>query len=210
MMSVRLGVYDLFANIIPGFLYLYVVDAFARLLGVIFIAFAEPIDLTRIAALALAAFILGHIFNSLTYDLWYRIFIRKHDGEVSLERLRKQYPLARFNFGHNDEVLILSILYRENDKLLEKIESLHVSALLLRNISFGLFLLALAETLTYFLNGSPSFLYIAFACLVFSGLALRQARVFYRWFYRNVFLGGLNHIESIIQAIGARKTGGKK
>jgi hypothetical protein len=70
----------------------------------------------------------------------------------------------------------------------KRIEAFRANASMKRNISFGLFLIGLIELTRFFINqGGLPFLGMALLLFVFSGLALRGAARFYRWFYRDIF-----------------------
>lgn len=59
---------------------------------------------------------------------------------------------------------------------------------MMQNISFGLFLVGLVESTKFFINKhAPAFLGMAFLAFIFSGIALRGASRFYKWFYNDVF-----------------------
>jgi hypothetical protein len=58
----------------------------------------------------------------------------------------------------------------------------------MRNISFGLFLIGLVELTKVFVGKNAlTFLGIALLSFIFSGIALRGASRFYKWFYYDVF-----------------------
>jgi hypothetical protein len=187
-MSVSLSLYDVFSNIVPGLIYLFAINEFLRAFG------KSPVDLLQGSLsgqtlfIVLIAFVLGQLFSTFTYEGWYRLFIKRQEDQYALEKTASRFPELKINFRPMDTELLLSVIQSRDKVVAERIEGFRANAIMMRNISFGLFLIGLVQVTRFFINDyAPGFLGIAFLCFLFSGIALRGASRFYGWFYRDIF-----------------------
>ena len=187
-MSISLSLYDIFSITVPGLIYLFAINELLR-------AFSKPyVDILQISTsgqillLVLAAFVLGHLFNPFTYDRWYRLFVKTYEDKMVLERINSRFPELKLKFKPTDSEILFAVIQSRNKGLADRIETHRANAIMMRNISFGLFLIGLVE-LTYFImsNYAISFLATTILCFIFSRVAIGSARRFYEWFYRDVF-----------------------
>jgi hypothetical protein len=89
--------------------------------------------------------------------------------------------------GPTDTDLLFTIIRSRDHIIAERIEGFRANAIMMRNISFGLFLIGLVELSKFFINNYVvDFLGIAILSFIFSGIALRGAFRFYKWFYRDI------------------------
>lgn len=192
-MTISLGLYDVFSYIVPGFLYLYVIVEFMRVLG------WQTVDLTQIDTpgslllITVVSFILGHIVGSITYNYWYKLFFRTHPPTLSLARLRKLYPDTQFDFKPDDNELFFAVIRHHDKSLAEKIEITRVNSIMLRSISFALFLYGILQIWLMLDQQQLLYLVIAIVAMLCSAIALRRSGTFYKWFFTNVFLEALNY-----------------
>ena len=206
-MSIKLGLYDFFTNIIPGFLFLFVISELGKLLGLQTGILSDTSDISQLSVFVIAAFIIGHTLNLITFP-WYRMFVRKHDGQIALDKVQKLYPDLPISFNHDDIGIIRTILRDNDEKQSEHIESLHVNAMFARNISFGMFLLAIVKLLIFIKDKSSYDLLLSIGAAVLFPMAILRARDFYRWFYREIFLGAIKYgfsVKQILKFIHAKE-----
>ena len=200
-MTISLGLYDVFSYIVPGFLYLYVMLEFMRVLG------WRTVDLTQIDTvgslllITVVSFILGHIVGSITYDYWYKLFFKTHPPSISLARLRKLYPDTQFDFKPDDNELFFAIIRHHDKSLAEKIEITRVNSIMLRSISFGLFFYGILQVWLLFDKQQLHHLVIATIAMLSSAITLRRSGTFYKWFFTNVFLEALNYGSNVREAL---------
>ena len=104
-MSIQLGIYDLFSYLIPGVLYLYVINAGltvckSHILQQGFgicqknLMEAIPAGTPELAVFALgltAAFIAGHLLDMPAHWLVFRLIYRKRTAPMVLETLKEKY-----------------------------------------------------------------------------------------------------------------------
>lgn len=200
-MSISLSIYDVFANLLPGLLYLFAINEFLKSVG------GERLDPTTafpnvvstIGILAVA-YLLGHLFNALTYNNWYLRYynhgsVHTHprdsmetDNGLALKSLRSFYADGDFDkFQPGDTDMLFNAIRVKNKELADRIEVSRVNAIMMRNVSFGLFILGLVEIILLIQRTTLMHGLAAVACLVASRLALAQTSKYYFWFYRDVF-----------------------
>lgn len=204
-MSFSLGLYDVFANIVPGLLYFYVFNEGLRLLG------WQSIDLTKVNTIGQAliviivSFVLGNIIGSLTFRYWYKLFYRHHFAEATLERLRRRHPDLKFEFKPDDGEIIFVVIKHHNKLLAEKIETTRVNSIMMRNVSFGIFLYSLLSIFLFFSQRDMLYFGAGVAAIIFSALSLRRAAVMDRWFFQDVFREALNYGNNVKQVLTTSK-----
>lgn len=192
-MSISLGLYDVFSNIIPGLLYLFVFYELFGLLKINTVSFSNPPNTIETISLLAVAFILGHIFNTFTFDYWYRLFSkREFDDETALKWVKRVYPELAENLQARDSALLLTAIQIKDKDIANRFEQSRANAIMLRNVSFGLFLLGIT-TLAKFIGSPTEFitLGISVASIMAAFITKRQARRFYQWFYRDIFKAAL-------------------
>jgi hypothetical protein len=187
-MSVSLSLYDVFSNIVPGLIYLFTVNELLKVFGKSQIDLLQASTSGQILFIILAAFVLGHLFTTFTYEGWYKLFIKRYDDKLALDKVVTRYPDLKINFKPTDSELLFSVIRSRDKTITERIEGFRANAIMMRNISFGLFLIGVVELTKFFIEKyALGFLGIAVLSFVFSGIALRGASRFYKWFYYDVF-----------------------
>jgi hypothetical protein len=201
-MSVRLGLYDVFSNIVPGFIYLFAINESLRTLGKSQADLLQASTSGQILFIIVAAFVLGHLCTTFTYEGWYKLFVRRYDDRLALEKTISRFPELKINFKPTDTELLLSIIQSREKDVAERIEGHRANAIMMRNISFGLFLIGLVELVKFFINNyALTFLGIAISSFVFSIIAIRGASRFYAWFYRDIFRTSIIYGSTFLEII---------
>ena len=212
-MPISLGIYDVFANLLPGVLYLFAINEILKALGAKHMQLtSETFTLESFIILALG-YLLGHIFNSFTYRGWYRLFFRYPRGydrnrnnsrsehgvnEKALGSLKRLYPDLKLKFSPRDADLLFNAIQIRNKDLADRIETTRANAIMMRNISFGLFLLGIAGVINFInQNYSLTFLAITLACWLGSIVSIIQTSKYYEWFYKDVFRTAILYGDSI-------------
>jgi hypothetical protein len=204
-MTINLGLYDVFTNIVPGFLYLYVIIEFMRMFG------WRTMDLTQIDTIGsllfvtVVSFILGHIIGAITYNYWYKLFSRKDPPTLALAELRELYPDIKFDFKPDDNELIFAVIRHHDKAVAEKIEIARVNSIMLRSISLGLFLYGILQIWLTIERQQLLYLVIAFIAMLCSAISLRRSATFYKWFFTNIFLEALNYGSSAREVLATSK-----
>jgi hypothetical protein len=210
-MSISLSIYDVFANLLPGLLYLFAINEFIKSVGFKGMdPSALPASVQTLGILFMG-YLLGHLFNALTYNGWYLLFYRdsslhdrnnmKSDSGKALASLRNQYPDLDFGtFLPRDSDILFSALQISNKELADRIEITRVTAIMMRNVSFGIFIFGMVQIIYAVKDASLDHVWVALACIV-SRLALRQTARYYHWFFKEVFRAALLYGKSLPEVI---------
>lgn len=201
-MSISLSLYDVFSNIVPGLIYLFTIQELIKIFGRSNVDILQMSTSGQVLFIILIAFVLGHLFTTFTYEWWYRVFVKAYEDKSALEKVQSRFPDLKLKFRPMDSELLFSVIQSQNRNMAEKIEGFRANAIMMRNISFGLFLIGLVELINFFLNNfAIGYLVIVVVCFISSGTALRGATRFYDWFYRDIFrvssLYGSSYLEVI-------------
>jgi len=211
-MSISLSIYDVFANLLPGLLYLFAINEFIKSMGY---KGMDPSTLPTSAqtlGILFIGYLLGHLFNALTYNGWYLLFYRdsslhdrnnmKSDSGKGLASLRNQYPDLDFGtFLPRDSDVLFSALQVSNKELADRIEITRVTAIMMRNVSFGIFIFGMVQIIYAVRDASLNHVWVALACIVASRLALRQTARYYHWFFKEVFRAALLYGKSLSEVV---------
>lgn len=183
-MSISLGIYDIFANAIPGLFYLFVFNEIARVSGLGSVDLASIDNLGLVVLVGLAAYVAGHILDYVCVKWWFRIFYRQSHSVIGLESFSKNYPNIKTKFKPSEASLLLSVLRYEKLELANEIERNKVISILLRNISFASILFACLELFLTFQYGfSLPDLVAAIIAVMVSYSAIRRSDIFNTWHY---------------------------
>ncbi len=107
-MSINLGVYDFFAYLVPGTLYLYVFNELLRIVGWKFIDIAswtQPKNVPSVIVIIpilIYAYIIGHILDPFAHFFYYKLISRvrgllpTEEKAVQIEKERHRILNIRF------------------------------------------------------------------------------------------------------------------
>jgi hypothetical protein len=196
-MSFSIGIYDLFAYTIPGFLYLYVIYDLLTKFGVstfdLKMAFAIPdgYGLLILILVLVSAHLLGHLFDMFAHWFVFRLFKPYKYSEKMLNRIKELHSDMDIKFQARDWGLLFSMLRQRSLEHSRIIDSFEANSIMLRNISFGLFLLAILQL--YSLTSNLTFLpvVIAIGLFIFSFVARKRSHIFHTWFLTDIFESSL-------------------
>ena len=203
-MSLSIGIYDLFAYTIPGFLYLYLVNEFLRLVGWRYLQLENlPIsnELLVGVLVALGAYLAGHVFDYFAYKFCFRLLTRYQIVDASLDRLKKKYPELKIQFQPKDwDPLFVSIRQR-NLEYSHVLDTFGASNIMLRNVSFSFFLFALLQIFNLFIEFQIATVIVAVGSLIISWVAYLRSRMFYLWFFSDIYFASLEYGTSLKKVI---------
>lgn len=190
-MSIRIGIYDFFAHMLPGVFYLLVAGYGLVVFGFI------PFDVTLLNDLSLFAFIIlvgagyivGLLLDSLAFR-WGRFFIGKnrHARVIALEEFYSRYPWVELNISPQDAPILLGVIKANSLEAGMEVERHNVAGIMLRNLSLGLILLA-AIYVIFFLVVSTNLWNLVLAALSagLSYIAIQRSGKRRHWFYLSLF-----------------------
>lgn len=186
-MSVSIGIFDLYSFMIPGLLYLFVLNETARVMKLGYFDFSQLKDNLWLGVGILAiAYIFGHTLSSLTFRIWFRLFYRHERSQRAYEKFKESNPDV--NYRHESWGILMAVIRRDNPDIAQRIEKNIVDAIMFRNVSFGFMLFAVVQLITGF---STVFSVTIIAAIILaslmSGLAIRQSNKYDSWFFNSIF-----------------------
>jgi len=213
-MSINLGIYDVFANIVPGFIYLYVVNEYLKEFGQPSLDLSSENSLLQFSFLFILAYLIGHIMDYVSYRLWFLRFYGRFEERTAYKQFKERYPELDVTFKPEQFSLLFTIIRQKDSQLADNIDRNKVTCIMLRNASFALILFSILEFYRAFAHGFDIIaLLLAIGAVAGSIIALRQAErldhYFYRLIFENAALEGKN-LESIIQKINQKDRDNKK
>jgi hypothetical protein len=186
-MSIKANVYDFFAYTIPGGFILLTTLYALTIFGVLQIDFFSLAPSTaQIIIIIGLSYILGLLLEPIA-RLWYRLFKPKGYAELALIEFKKSHPLIHVNFEASDWNILFAYLKRQNLDIASDIERVNASSVMLRNISFGFMVLAVAELVNFYMLFLPLHLFFSIVLLVFSIIAGKESDKFAQWFFLAIF-----------------------
>ncbi len=188
-MNIGLGVYDIFSRIVPGGFYLLVAVQFAVVMGWIKVDWAALRDVGILPSIAIL--IIGYIVGSAmdrAGSTWHRIFKKRGMSTRALIKFKdKHADRWVFDFEDKDWPILSTYIRMRNPEIALEIDRNNALCIMLRNLSLGLFLLAVTEVVQTF-KTTNWLLLLLVAILVFLSIQIAiQARVLRGWFYDGVF-----------------------
>jgi len=206
-MSITLSIYDIFANTIPGFVYLFAINDLIRILGYSYYDLSKLTSFTQFILIGLLAYLTGHIFDYISYRLWIRLFQRKATEEQAYKQFREKYHNLRVEFEPKQWPLLFSVIRHNEFVVANEIEKSKAISLMLRNISFGLFLLYLEQLfLTFDAGFSLPNLVFGLSALVGSIVSFRRGTLFSLRFYTMTYEHALLYGKSLSEILNKEKS----
>jgi hypothetical protein len=185
--SITLGIYDVFSYAIPGILYLFTFNEGLKLLHLPFVDTSLFSNGYYLFLLALLAYLVGHLFDYISHDIWYRRFYRGKSEERAYSDFKIRSGLKP-DFEPHQWSMLLSVIRHNNMEVCNIIDKDKATSIMLRNVSFALFLLTIVLAISAFISTfSPVSLLGAIAALIGSFVSLRRGDVFNQSFYRLIY-----------------------
>lgn len=206
-MSITVSIYDLFAYTIPGVLYLFSFNELSRALGYAHIDIAQTGNLPSLLLLGLLGYLTGQIMDFVCHRLWIRIWHRTLTEERAYKQFRELHP-GNISFSARQWPLLFTIIRHEDHETADMIDKNIASSIMLRNVSFGLFLFGLLQLFLAFRFGfSLSNLITVIGAFISSIIALRRSDYFNLMFYRVIFQHALLYNEKLSLVLGKEQNG---
>ena len=206
-MSVSLGIYDFFAYIIPGLLYLFTFNEFLRVIGWKFINIGmllqvgQTPNITFAILILIVAYLAGHILEPLAYYFYCEfIYNLRHKRKVydkQLQYMKERYPNLNIRFNPKDWNILFAFIRQRNFDMAKILDKFQADSIMLRNIAFGSLILTLIYTGSFFSTGVWIILLIASGIFFISLLAINKSNKFRTWFYSGVFEASIEYGTSL-------------
>lgn len=208
-MPITIGIYDFFSYTVPGLIYLLVVYAGLNLVRPISVEFGKFSDATIWGSLILLvffSFLVGHVFDSISHRVWYRVFYRGGSQERAYNQFTKIVGV-RASFNPHQWSVLLAAIRHNNAQLADAIDRNKATSVMLRNISFALFLLGLVFAVQTFISLGSWYVFAPLSIVVFigSGISLRRSDHFNMAFYHMIYIQALMYGDSMEKVIEANR-----
>lgn len=185
-MSSRLGIYDIFARIVPGGLYLASLVEFARVLNLIRFDWGTALNKLEVVpsiGLAIIAFILGSALDAISVR-WHALFRLPSKG---LEAFKREHKDWKIEFQDKDWAILRAYVYTKDLNVADQIERHNALSIMMRNISLGLALLSVTELIQLIKTMDLRYSILVVTLMFLSYQAAIQARNMNDWFYRSIY-----------------------
>lgn len=188
-MTIRASLYDFFAYTIPGVFYLAIGIYGLAIFGLLSVDAQKIADISLIAAVFVigAGYVTGMIMDFFA-ELWHRLFNPKGRRQPALESLLASNPDFQPTFQANDWPIVLAHLRGLDSDQATEIDRFNAYGIMLRNISLGLFVLALVNVAYYLVVDSlVTSLVLSGVLVLLSVIAGVKGAEFRLWYYRAIF-----------------------
>ena len=197
-MSITIGFYDFFSYTVPGLLYLFTIN---QLLPVIKLPHVSVGELSLDIGTALLGLVLAYVAGSLMDTFAYRWYLIFHQNKVEqrvLDNFKRYYPDLFKDFSIHDRRMVFSFIKHNNIELAETLGKFKALSIMLQNISFGLFLLAIVHIINLILSGfSTVMLVTVLSALIFSYVSIQRCALYNWWYWSGIFEQGLHYGKSV-------------
>jgi hypothetical protein len=188
-MNIRLGIYEIFSRIVPGACYLAAILQFAVITGLISIDWPmlSQIGIVPSVGLIIIAYILGTALDPVSL-LWYFLFKPKGMSGRALNELKtKHRDNWAIDFEDRHWPILLAHIRIKNPDIAGDIDRFSAFAIMFRNISLGLILIAINFVVQFFLSKTTFYVFIAGVLFIGSILVIREGIRFREWYYSSIF-----------------------
>jgi hypothetical protein len=208
-MNIRLGIYDVLSRIVPGGFYLLAFLQIAIALGWAKFDWNLLNNIAIIPSIALTVFtyVLGSALDPFG-SAWHRIFKKRGMSTRVLQEFKdKHSDRWKIDFEDKDWPILRAYIGIHNLDVAGDIDRNNALCIMLRNISLGMVLLAIAEILQCFKTFDwAHILYAVLVSLISYQTAIR-ARTLRDWFYSGIFETMIAYrldLEARLKPIGKR------
>ena len=205
-MSINFGLYDFFSFLIPGLLYIF---TFGKLLVDLGWNYSEGVPWESVASsniiillpVVAFAYVVGHIMDVIANGIFLRSirtirnrFTKILSAEVKALAIQKKvHSELDIKFGEKDWFLLFNLIGQRNISLSQYIDKYQADSIMLRNISFGGFLLAVFQIFGNLGSLNLSSFVIAISSLLISYVAYIKSEDFRMWFFSSIFEASLEY-----------------
>lgn len=199
------------ANIIPGLLYLYVLNEFARLLhwrsvdvAVLFQNGQSAPGLLTVIVILLASLVVAQLLEPVAKFVFLRFSSRKDFAKVGLELVQEKNKPLKIKFESGEFELLYTILVQRNAQISRNIEHFQAQSLMFRHLSFGLLLFSILEFINYFSYHSVEYIVAGFLAFWMCWIAHRRSNKHRIWFFERIFEASMDYGSSLEEVVKYR------
>lgn len=197
-MSITLGIYDLFSYLVPGMLYLYLLNETAKVFAIDIIKHLMdrfPETIVIILGLVLA-FVVGHIFDLIARWLVFRLIFRKKTSQQVLDEIKRKNPELDIQFEAKDWHLLLILLRQRNFEVAQTFDKHEADSIMFRNICLISLLAAFLVSYHAFIANPLLWVLTAVAMIAFV-MSAKRSYTLHKWFFEGIFFASLEYGNTI-------------
>jgi hypothetical protein len=192
-MGISLDLYDFFAHLIPGgvFLMAFLYGFQEEWLRSPEFASLNP---AQLVGLGIVSYLIGYIVDPLA-NRWYRCFRPGNDFSMSqwaVKSLMQEYPWLEIEPQAINWYVLLSYIKRHNLPMAQEIERFNVTHIMLRGVSLGMLVFAIVFGSKIITQNQPQ-VFVGLSLLSTAGsyLLMQEALKFRTWFYKSIYQSAL-------------------
>lgn len=206
-----LGFYNFLSYVIPGLLYLYVINEFARLLrwesvdiSILFQNGEAAPGLLTVVVILLGGFVVAQLLEPIANFIFHKALVRRDIAVDGFELFRKKNDSLEIKFKPADFELLFTVIRQRNTEIARPIEQFQAQSIMFRNLSFGLLLLSILEIASYFTYHLIEFGIIGLLALWMCWIAHQRSNKFRIWFFERIFEASLDYGDSLEKVVSYR------
>ena len=185
-MSVKLGIYDFFAYMIPGGI------AIAAFLLFLINHFGLIVDYTQFSAthvlfFGILSYLCGYIVDAVSGRMWLDFFHPKNLFEKTISEFNERNPFIKVSLKEMDWYIVFTFIKKQSIEIADTIDKLNAQSKMLKNSGFGSLVFSIIFLIEFFFSKYQiNNLLLSVACLVIAVILAKQAVKFRTWFYVSI------------------------
>lgn len=186
-MSIKLGIYDFFAYMIPGGI------AIAAFLFVLINRFGLIIDFTQLSAthillFGILSYLSGYVVDAISGRMWLDFFHPKNLFEKTINEFNERNPSIKVSLKEMDWYIVFTYIKKQSIDIADTIDKLNAQSKMLKNSGFGAVIFSIIFLVEFFSSKyHVNNLLLSIACLVVAIILAKQAVKFRSWFYVSIY-----------------------
>jgi hypothetical protein len=203
-----LGYYNILAHVIPGLLYLYILNEVCRIGDLPYLKLnlsasanlPAAILAVEIIAVVLAAFVISHLLEPIAARILF-LAVGKKPRIDSLNRLKRIHPTIKIDFTFDEIDILHTVIQHRNPEVSRMIEQYQALSVMLRNLSVGFFLLGALQFTVLLLGGDWSRAIFGILAILLSIVAISRSITNRMWSYNIIYEAALEYGSNLEEVI---------
>lgn len=186
-MSIRIGLYDFFAQLIGGSFFLAAIFYILQKMLPIPISITN-LSTTHLLILGVIAYVFGYATSRMAY-FWYRVWQPKDLYKKTIEKLAQQLSdRMEVDIQAMDWYTLVAFIKRHNLDMAQDVVQYHAVSLMLRSTSFGLLIFTFIFCFEFLIgNRLLGYALLSVLCLFLSIILIQEAVRYHTYFFRSIY-----------------------
>lgn len=212
-MPFTLGFYDLFSYLIPGVLYLYVINEMVlflnahNILSIPTLVLPSETELryATIAGFLVLAYLTGSLFEHLARWFVNGLIYRDKPSQTVLNKVKVRNSGVDIQFEAKDWHLLWTVVRQRNLAVSQTFDKYQADSIMFRNLSLIALFMAVLMGARAIVEDPLFWAAVGIAALVCM-VAAQRSRLFHEWFFEGIFLAALEYGKSVNEVLAREKT----